>query len=399
MPLTISRRVAGITPSATLAIDARAKAMKAAGERIIGLAAGEPDFPTPAYICEAANEAIALGKTRYTPASGTPELKQAICTKFLQDNQLTYQPDQIIVSNGAKQSLLNAFLTVLDPGDEVLLPSPCWLSYPEMIRMAGGVPVYIKTSERDGFLPSIENLQKALSPRTKAILINSPSNPTGCVYPRSLLEAIAVFAVEKELFVISDEIYEKLVYDGYQHVSIASLGKEINEQTVVVNGMSKTYAMTGWRIGYAAASKALVKGMTAYQSHATSNPNSIAQYASVVALGNGEEAIRTMHAAFDSRRKRMVEIIGGMEGISCETPHGAFYVLVNCTQLMGRSYHGKRIDSALTLSSLLLDEAKIAVVPGDPFEAPGYCRFSYATSQEDIDEGLAAMESFIGNLE
>lgn len=395
MPLTISRRVAGITPSATLAIDSRAKALKAAGQRIIGFAAGEPDFPTPAYICDAAHNAIDQGKTRYTPASGIPELKQAVCDKFLKDNALAYKPEQIIVSNGAKHSLLGALLAIIDPGDEVLLPIPCWLSYPEMIRMAGGIPVYIQTTEKGNFLPSVQNLKKNLSPRTKAILINSPSNPTGCIYSPALLREIADFATQNALYVISDEIYEKLVYEGQTHTSIASLGEDILSQTIVVNGVSKTYAMTGWRIGYAAGPVDVIRGMTAYQSHATSNPNSIAQYASVAALQNGEEHIRKMHDEFDRRRQFMVRRIGEIDGISCAIPQGAFYVMLNCSALMGRSYQGTPIDSALTLSTLLLDEVKVAVVPGEPFEAPGYCRLSYAISMEDIRDGLDAIERFI----
>lgn len=400
MPLPISRRVAGITPSATLAIDARAKALKAAGQRVISFAAGEPDFPTPAYICDAAHEAIRQGKTRYTPAGGIAELKQAVCAKLARDNALAYKPEQIIISNGAKHSLLGALLAVIDPGDEVLLPTPCWLSYPEMIRMAGGIPVYIQTTEEDNFLPSAQNLLKKLSPRTKAILINSPSNPIGCVYPRALLEAIAEFAVDNALYVISDEIYEKLVYEGRTHTSIASLGKDILSQTIVVNGVSKTYAMTGWRIGYAAGPLPVIKGMTAYQSHATSNPNSIAQHAAVAALlgGEGETEIRRMRDAFDLRRQYMVRRIGEIAGLSCAAPEGAFYVMVNCGQLMGRGHQGKQIDSALTLSALLLDAANVAVVPGEPFEAPGYCRLSYAISMDDIRDGLDAIERFIQAL-
>lgn len=399
MPLSVSRRCTGITPSATLAIDARAKALKAQGQHIIGFAAGEPDFPTPEYICEAAREAIALGMTRYTPTSGTLELRKAICEKFSRDNSLQYTPEQIIVSGGAKQSLLNAFIAVLDPGDEVLLPAPCWVSYPEMIRIAGGVPIIIKTEEGNDFLPTIEQFHAKITPRTKAILINSPCNPTGCVYPESLLREIAAFAVEKELFVISDEIYEKLIYDGEKHVSIASFGDDIKAQTVVVNGVSKTYAMTGWRIGYAAGPLRLVNAMASYQSHAASNPNSIAQYASTAALKNGEAIISAMRDAFDERRKFMVKRIGEIGGLSCVAPHGAFYVMLNVTKLLGRRYQGQDIGDTLALSSLLLDVSKVAVVPGDPFEAPGYVRLSYAISREDIEQGLHAIEGFIRKLE
>ncbi|MDL2318639.1 pyridoxal phosphate-dependent aminotransferase [Eubacteriales bacterium OttesenSCG-928-A19] len=398
MPLTISRRVAGITPSATLAIDARAKAMKAQGMHVLSFAAGEPDFPTPEYICDAAREAIAQGKTRYTPSSGIIELRQAVCEKLMRDNGLSYKPNQIIVSNGAKQSLINALVTILDPGDEVLLPAPCWLSYPEMIRMAGGVPMYIQTTETDDFLPSIKNLTKSLSPRTKAILINTPCNPTGAVYPEALLREIADFAVKHGLYIISDEIYEKLVYQGQMHISIASVSEAVCAQTIVINGVSKTFAMTGWRIGYAAGPLDVIEGMGAYQSHSTSNPNSIAQYAALEALQNGEAFIRTMHDAFDERRQFMVRRIAEIDSLSCYDPRGAFYIMLNCKRLMGRAYKGQEIDSALTLSSMLLEVAQVAVVPGDPFEAPGYCRLSYATSIEDISAGLDAIEAFIQRL-
>ncbi len=399
MPLTLSRRVTGITPSATLAIDARAKALKAQGQRIIGFAAGEPDFPTPQYICDAAREAISLGLTRYTPSSGTPELKQAIVHKLSRDNGLCYTTDQIIVSNGAKQALLNAFLALLDPGDEVLLPAPCWVSYPEMIRMAGGVPVFIYTDEAAGFMPAIDQLAGKLSPRTKAIVVNSPSNPTGCVYPEKLLQEIAAFAVEHGLYVVSDEIYEQLTYDGSGHVSIAALGDAIKAQTIVVNGVSKTYAMTGWRIGYAAGPKDVIRAMDAYQSHATSNPNSIAQYASTEALKNGETYIRAMREEFDERRKLMVDLINRTEGLSCVAPQGAFYVMLNVKRILGRTFQGREILDSMALSALLLEEAKVAVVPGDPFEAPGYCRLSYAVSREDIEQGLSSIAAFLERLD
>ncbi len=399
MSLSVSRCCSAITPSATLAIDARAKALKAEGQHVVGFAAGEPDFPTPEYICEAARKAIALGMTRYTPANGTLELKQAVCAKFARDNGLMYKPDQIIISNGAKHALLGAFIAVLDPGDEVLLPAPCWVSYPEMSRQAGGGPVSVHTTAESGFVPTVEQLAAHVTPRTKASLVNSPSNPTGCVYSKALLQGIADLAVEKELCVISDEIYERLVYEGQEHTSIASLGKEIFDQTIVINGVSKTYAMTGWRIGYAAGPKAVISAMSAYQSHATSNPNSIAQYAAAEALRNGEATIQAMCAEFDARRKLMVERISQIDGLSCVMPYGAFYVMLDCTSLLGRTYKGQPITDTLALSALLLDEAKVAVVPGDPFEAPGFCRLSYAISREDILTGLSAIEKFIQMLD
>lgn len=399
MSFCVSKRCAGIAPSATLAIDARAKAMKANGERIIGFAAGEPDFQTPAYICEAGHQAIDQGMTRYTPSSGLLALKQAICAKLKNDNALDYAPNQIIVSNGAKQAIFNACIALLNPGDEVLLPAPCWVSYPEMVQMADGVPVWVHTSRENGFLPSINDLTKHLTPRTKAMIINSPSNPTGCVYPKALLQEIAAFAVAHKIFIISDEIYEQLIYDHMEHVSIASLGEAIKAQTLVINGVSKTYAMTGWRIGYAAGPAEFIQAMDAYQSHATSGPNTIAQVASIEALRNGEAFIRNMREEYDIRRKMMVDQIAKMDGLSCVVPKGAFYVMLDCTKILGRCYQGKRIDDTFALSSLLLDIKKVAVVPGDPFGAPGFCRLSYAVSREDIRDGLSAIEDFIKQLE
>ena len=399
MSLYLSSRCTGISPSATLEINTRAKQLRAEGKHVYGFAVGEPDFPTPEYICDAAREALKLGLTRYTPVAGTKELRGAICEKLERDNNLHYKPSEVIVSNGAKQALLNAFVAILNPGDEVLLPTPCWVSYPEMIRMAGGVPIMVKTKEEEGFLPSLKLLEKLTTPRTKAIVINSPNNPTGCVYPPELLEKIAAFAVEKEIYVVSDEIYERLIYDGQQHVSIASFGPQIHKQAIVINGLSKTFAMTGWRMGYAAASEDIVNAMAAYQSHATSGANSIAQYASYKALQNGAAYIRAMREEYDARRQLMVAKINGMDGVSCITPHGAFYVMLNVKKLIGRTFRGEKIEDAVALSRMLLDAVNVAVVPGDAFEAPGFCRISYAVSREDIDAGLDAIAKFVGMVE
>lgn len=399
MSLYLSSRCTGISPSATLEINTRAKQLRAEGKHVYGFAVGEPDFPTPEYICDAAREALKLGLTRYTPVAGTKELRGAICEKLERDNNLHYKPTEVIVSNGAKQALLNAFVAILNPGDEVLLPTPCWVSYPEMIRMAGGVPIMVKTKEEEGFLPSLKLLEKLTTPRTKAIVINSPNNPTGCVYPPELLEKIAEFAIEKEIYVVSDEIYERLIYDGQQHVSIASFGPQIHKQAIVINGLSKTFAMTGWRMGYAAASEDIVNAMAAYQSHATSGANSIAQYASYKALQNGAAYIRAMREEYDARRQLMVAKINGMDGVSCITPHGAFYVMLNVKMLIGRTFRGEKIEDAVALSRMLLDAVNVAVVPGDAFEAPGFCRISYAVSREDIDAGLDAIGRFVGMVE
>lgn len=399
MSLYLSSRCTGISPSATLEINTRAKQLRAEGKHVYGFAVGEPDFPTPEYICDAAREALKLGLTRYTPVAGTKELRGAICEKLERDNNLHYKPTEVIVSNGAKQALLNAFVAILNPGDEVLLPTPCWVSYPEMIRMAGGVPIMVKTKEEEGFLPSLKLLEKLTTPRTKAIVINSPNNPTGCVYPPELLEKIAEFAIEKEIYVVSDEIYERLIYDGQQHVSIASFGPQIHKQAIVINGLSKTFAMTGWRMGYAAASEDIVNAMAAYQSHATSGANSIAQYASYKALQNGAAYIRAMREEYEARRQLMVAKINGMDGVSCITPHGAFYVMLNVKKLIGRTFRGEKIEDAVALSRMLLDAVNVAVVPGDAFEAPGFCRISYAVSREDIDAGLDAIGRFVGMVE
>lgn len=399
MSLYLSSRCTGISPSATLEINTRAKQLRAEGKHVYGFAVGEPDFPTPEYICDAAREALKLGLTRYTPVAGTKELRGAICEKLERDNNLHYKSTEVIVSNGAKQALLNAFVAILNPGDEVLLPTPCWVSYPEMIRMAGGVPIMVKTKEEEGFLPSLKLLEKLTTPRTKAIVINSPNNPTGCVYPPELLEKIAEFAIEKEIYVVSDEIYERLIYDGQQHVSIASFGPQIHKQAIVINGLSKTFAMTGWRMGYAAASEDIVNAMAAYQSHATSGANSIAQYASYKALQNGAAYIRAMREEYDARRQLMVAKINGMDGVSCITPHGAFYVMLNVKKLIGRTFQGEKIEDAVALSRMLLDAVNVAVVPGDAFEAPGFCRISYAVSREDIDAGLDAIGRFVGMVE
>ena len=336
MALTISKRCAAIAPSVTLAINAKAKEMRQQGIDVIGFGVGEPDFDTPKYICDAAKRAIDEGQTRYTPVSGTLPLRQAICKKLKKDNGLDYDPSQIIVSNGAKHSLYTALCAIIDPGDEVLIPAPAWVSYPEMVGMVDGAPVLVKADEKNDYLVTMEQLEAALTPRTKAIIINTPNNPNGNVMPRALLEKIAAFAVKNALYVISDEIYEKLIYDGEEHISIASLGDDIKAQTIVVNGVSKTYAMTGWRIGYAAGAPEVIKAMTAFQSHATSNANSIAQAAAAEALKNGEREIADMVKEFDARRILMHGLINGIDGLSANKPKGAFYAMMNISRLIGK---------------------------------------------------------------
>ncbi|NLY43815.1 MAG: pyridoxal phosphate-dependent aminotransferase [Clostridiaceae bacterium] len=393
----ISRKAQSISPSSTLAIDAKFKAMKAKGIDVVGFGAGEPDFDTPSHIKEAAIKAINDGFTKYTPASGMPQLKQAVCRKLKRDNGLDYSPEQIVISNGAKHSLVNVFTAICDPGDEVIIPAPFWVSYPEMVKLADGVPVYVHTTEENGFKFTIEDLKKAITPRTRALILNSPSNPTGMVYTRDELKKIAEVAVENNIYVISDEIYEKLIYDGMEHVSIASFGDEIKDLTIIVNGVSKTYAMTGWRIGYTASNAQIAKVMGNVQSHATSNPNSMAQVASITALDGPQEDIEIMKKAFVERRDYMVDRINSIEGLSCVKPQGAFYVLMNIKKILGSEFYGTEINTSDEFADVLLEKAKVALVPGSGFGAEGYVRWSYATSMENIIEGLNRVEKFIKN--
>ncbi|MCI5550142.1 MAG: pyridoxal phosphate-dependent aminotransferase [Clostridiales bacterium] len=398
MRLQISNRCRSISPSPTLVIDSKAKAMKKKGIDVVGFGAGEPDFDTPEYIRNAAKAALDAGMTRYTPSSGTLELRTAICEKLKRDNGLEYEPDQIVVSNGAKHSLFNICQTILDPGDEVIIPEPFWVSYPELVQIAGGVPVMVHGHEENDFLVSADDMKPYITPRIKAIILNSPNNPNGCVWPREMLEGIARLAVENQLFVISDEIYEKLVYDGEKHVSIASLGEEIKAQTFVVNGFSKAYAMTGWRLGYCAGPTNVMKAVGALQSHATSNPNSIAQYAGYVALSGGDDIIAAMVAEFDRRRKHIVSRINAIPGLSCRMPKGAFYVMMNISELIGAAQGDKVIRSSTDFAELLLENAKVAVVPGLGFGSDMHVRLSYATSMENIDRGLDRIAQFVGSL-
>jgi aspartate aminotransferase len=398
MPLTLSTRCQNIAPSVTLGIDARAKALLAAGEDVIGLAAGEPDFDTPEYIRDAAKYALDHGMTRYTPVPGTVKLREVIAKKLLKDNGLAYDPSEIIVTNGAKHALFGALAAIVNPGDEVLLPSPCWVSYPEMIRMNDGVPVMVPGTEEDDFLVSAEQLAPYVTERTKALILNSPNNPNGCVWPREMLEGIAKLAVEKGFYVIADEIYEKLIYEG-EHVSIASLSPEIKAQTIVINGHSKAYAMTGWRAGYAAGPKKLIAAMSAHQSHAASNCSSITQHAAMVALQSGEEIIQAMAKEFDARRVLMDQLIAGIDGLSARLPKGAFYTMMNVSGAFGKCLPGgKPILTADDFAAQLLDAVKVAVVPGTAFGAPSHVRLSYATSQEKIKAGMARIASFMSQL-
>ena len=396
MQLNISHRAQNIAPSPTLAIDARAKEMKAAGLDVVGFGAGEPDFPTPEHICLAAKEALDKGMTRYTPAAGTKELRKVICEKLRRDNDMTYIYGDILVS---KHSLYNIFQAIIDPGDEVLIPTPCWVSYPEMVRMAGGVPVFVPSDESTNFIPTSKAIASRVTRRTKAIIITSPSNPTGSVWSREQLQFVADLAVSHPFYVVSDEIYEKLIFDGQKHLSIAQLGESIKAQTFMVNGMSKAYAMTGWRIGYVAGPRHEISAMANFQSQATSNPNSIAQYAAMAALEGDQSCVDEMVTEFQKRRDVMVERINAIPGLSCRKPQGAFYIMMNIKNVLGRSYHGRVLESSLDFAELLLAEQQVAVVPGVAFEAEGYCRLSYATSMEQINKGLDRIAAFVASLD
>ncbi len=397
--MILSKKAKQIQPSITLAITAKAKAMKAEGIDVIGFGAGEPDFNTPENIQNAAIDAIRKGFTKYTPASGTIELKKAIIDKFNKDNNLKYETSQIIVSSGAKQSLANTFSATLNPGDEVIVPIPYWVSYPELIKLADGVPVFVETSEENSFKYTIEALRNAMTEKTKMILLNSPNNPTGTVYTKEELIAIAELAKEKDILILSDEIYEKLIYGDTNHISIASLSQDAYNRTIVINGVSKTYSMTGWRIGYAAASEEIVKLMSNIQSHTTSNPNSIAQYASVAALEGDEEQMNNMVAEFKRRREYMVNKINSINGVSCINPEGAFYVMMNISKIFGKKCNKNEIKDSISFSEQLLDKEKVAVIPGIGFGVDNYVRLSYATSMENIERGLDRIEKFVKELE
>ena len=400
MSLTLSTTCLKISPSATLAMDTKAKELSAAGFDVIEFGVGEPDFDTPEFIRDAAKAAIDAGKTRYTAVAGTLELRREIAKKFQRDNGLEYDPaGEIIVSNGAKQVIFTALCAILNPGDEVILPAPCWVSYPEMVRMAGGVPVFAPTSAEAGFVFSDAEIAPYVTPKTKAIILNSPSNPNGCILPRESLEGIANLAIKSQFYVISDEIYEKLIYDGEEHVAIASLSDEIKKQTIVVNGVSKTYAMTGWRIGYAAGPRPIIKAMTAYQSHAASNANSIAQSAAAAALAAGDaKCVRDMVAEFDARRVLAHHLINQVPGISAHLPNGAFYIMANIGALIGKKYGDVVIDGSDQFAELLLEAKHVAVVAGKAFGDDTHFRLSYATSSGKIKRGIDRIAEFVAEL-
>ncbi|MCI0469860.1 MAG: pyridoxal phosphate-dependent aminotransferase [Nitrospirae bacterium] len=395
----LSERSRRIKPSPTLGVDAKAKAMKAQGMDIVNFGTGEPDFDTPEHIKEAAVKALRDGFTKYTPVGGIDELKDAIIGKFSRDNGLNYLREEVIVSCGAKHSLYNIAQALFGDGDEVIIPSPYWVSYPDQALLNDATPVFIKTFEKDSFMLMPDALESAITKKTKAIVLNSPSNPTGFAYDRKTLEGIAEIAVRRNIYVISDEIYEKLVYDGVKHFSIASFSEDIKKKTIVVNGLSKSHAMTGWRIGFAAGDKEIIKAMTNIQSQSTSNPTSIAQKAAVAALNGSQDFFRVMHSEFDKRRRYLVEGLNAIEGVSCSTPTGAFYAFPNVSRFYGKKAGSREIKSSLDLAIYLLEDAKVALVHGEAFGDDDYIRISYATSMENIKKGLQRIKEALARLE
>jgi aspartate aminotransferase len=393
----ISARIGGIAESATLAVDAKAKALKAAGRPVIGFGAGEPDFPTPDYIVEAAVEACRDPKNhRYTPAGGLPELKQAIVDKTKRDSGYVVDPAQVLVTNGGKQAIYEAFATILDPGDEVLLPAPYWTTYPEAIRLAGGVPVEVLADETQDYKVTVAQLEAALTDRTKALLFCSPSNPTGAVDSPEEVEAIGRWALDQGLWVLTDEIYEHLTYGDTQTTSMPVAVPELADRCIVVNGVAKTYAMTGWRVGWMIGPKDVVKAATNLQSHQTSNVNNVAQRAAIAALTGGLTAVAEMRDAFDRRRQTIVRMLNEIPGVECPEPTGAFYAYPSVKGVLGRQVGDRTPTTSAELAEVILDEAEVAVVPGEAFGAPGYLRLSYALGDDDLVEGVGRMQKLLG---
>lgn len=392
----VSKRIAAIAESATLAVDGKAKALKAAGRPVIGFGAGEPDFPTPDYIVNAAIDAAKLpANHRYTPTPGLPELRDAIVKKTKRDSNYEITADQVLVTNGGKQSVYQSFASVLDPGDEVLLPSPYWTTYPECIKLAGGIPVEVFADESQNYLVSVAQLEKALTPKTKVLLFCSPSNPTGSVYSPQQVKEIGQWAYQKGLWVITDEIYEHLLYDGAMAPSICVAVPELADRTIIINGVAKTYAMTGWRVGWMIGPKDLIKAATNLQSHLSSNVSNVSQRAAIAALAGDLLAVHKMGEAFDRRRKLIVKLLNEIPGVSCPTPTGAFYVYPSVKNVLGKEIRGKRPKTSAELATLILDEVEVAAVPGEAFGPSGYLRFSYALGDEDIVEGIGRVKKLL----
>ena len=396
--MELSRKAQRIEASVTLAITAKAKEMKENGIDVISFGAGEPDFNTPANIINAAIKAMEEGNTKYTNVNGILPLREAICKKFKEDNGLIYKPSQIVVSTGAKQSLANVFLAILNPGDEVIVPNPYWVSYPELIGLADGKAVFVESDETSSYKFTKENLEKVVTEKTKAIILNTPNNPTGTISNKEELIEIAEFAKKHDLIIVSDEMYEKLIYDGEKHVSIASVSDDAYERTIVINGLSKSYAMTGWRLGYCGASEKIAKLMTNIQSHMTSNVCSITQYAAVEALNGPQDKVKEMIVEFERRRNYMAKTLEEMNNLSIIKPQGAFYIMINIDKCLGKEINGERINDSMDFSAKLLEHEKVAVIPGKAFGLDNYVRVSYATSMESIEKGLERINKFVNKL-
>lgn len=391
----LSRVASAVQASTTVAIDSKAKQMKADGIDVVGFGAGEPDFNTPDNINMEAIRAICDGKTKYTPPAGIIPLRKAICNRLKLDCNLDYDYTQIVVASGAKHCVYVTFRALLNPGDEVIVPAPYWVSYSEMIKMAGGVPILVVAGEDQGFKATGDQIKAAITEKTKCVIINNPSNPTGALYSKQELQEIADICVENDLYIISDEIYYQLIYDNAEFVSIASLGKDVYDHTIIINGVSKSYAMTGWRIGYVAASKEIAKVMSNYLSHSTGAPSTISQWASIEALNGPQEGIEAMRQEFEKRRNYMVKRMNEIPGVSCRMPEGAFYVMMNISQLLGKTIGGASINSADDFAMAFLDQGLVAVVPSTGFGIDNFVRWSYATSMENIEEGLNRLETFL----
>ncbi|MCC6332365.1 MAG: pyridoxal phosphate-dependent aminotransferase [Myxococcales bacterium] len=397
--MQLARRLKAVKPSATLSLNAKARALSAKGADVLSFAAGEPDFDTPEHIKDAAKAALDAGFTKYTATGGIPELKSAIVEKFKRENRLAFAPEQVIVSVGGKHALFNCFQALLSPGDEVVIFAPYWVSYPDMVRLADGEPVIIETSAADRWTPDPKELRRALSSRTRAVIFNSPSNPTGSVMPRKALEGLAEVLRHHDCLLISDDIYERLRYVNEPFVNVANLGPDLAARTLVVNGLSKAYSMTGWRLGYAAGPKELIAGMQTVQDQSTSNAASIVQKAAIAALSGPDEPVQKMVKAFHARRDRMVKGLNAIPGVSCLEPDGAFYCFPDVGQLIGKRYQGQPITGSVQLSEILIDDFLLAAVPGEPFGAEGFLRLSFATSDEKIDKGLGRLSDFVSKLQ
>ena len=395
----LSDRARSLKPSATLAIAAKEKALRAQGLDIVGFGAGEPDFDTPVHIKKAAIDAMLDGFTKYTPVGGIDPLKDAIIDKFKRDNDLEYKRDEVVVSCGGKHSLYNLFQAIFQAGDEVIVPVPYWVSYPPMVELAGAQPVFVETHEQEDYQLTVEMLEKVVTPKTKAIILNYPSNPVGSIFYLENLQKIGKLAVERNIYLVSDEIYDKLVYDGYQHTSIASLGHPIRDITIITHAVSKTYAMTGWRIGFAAGPREIIQAMANIQSQSTSNPTTISQYAALAALKGPQDIVDTMVREFVKRRDVLVEGLKSIEGVTCYNPKGAFYVFPNFRAVLGRSYRGRKVNTITEFTEILLEDFHVAVVPGIEFGKEGYLRLSFATSMETIEKGLGRIKKAVKSLD